>query len=179
MFLSRFQPPVNMPKYSSEMNPSLWLQDHYHACRASGADNDIFIIHNLSLFLADSARAWLEHLSSNRIHSWLDLREISIGNFQAVSQQCIKSPANIIVAFFFETTCESLVHKLGCKHPRTTEELIDITMSHASGEEVVCVIFDPLRARGSGRRPPTEAPPTIPKRIRRTRNGHMPNFSPP
>ena len=31
------------------------------------ADNDDFIIHNVPLFLADSARAWLEHLLSNAI----------------------------------------------------------------------------------------------------------------
>jgi hypothetical protein len=31
---------------------------------------------------------------------------------------------------------------LGCKHPRTTNELLEITSSHASGEEAVEVIFD-------------------------------------
>ena len=49
---------------------------------------------------------------------------------------------NIIGAFLFGTTCESLVHKLGCKGPQTTKELIDITTSHASGKEAVGVIFD-------------------------------------
>jgi len=41
-------------------------------------------------------------------------------------------------------TCEFLVHKLGRKGPRTTKELLDITTSHASGEEAVGVIFDHL-----------------------------------
>ena len=45
-------------------------------------DNDDFIIRNLPLFLADSARAWLEHLPSNAIQSWADLKEIFVGNFQ-------------------------------------------------------------------------------------------------
>ena len=40
------------------------------------------------------------------------------------------------------TTCESLVHKLGCRGPRTTKELLDIATSHASGEEAVGAIFD-------------------------------------
>jgi hypothetical protein len=44
------------------------------------------------------------------------------------------------------TTCESLVHKLGCKGLWTTKELLDIT-SHASGEEVVRVVFDHPRGK--------------------------------
>ena len=48
-------------------NPGLWLEDYWLTYQAGGADNDDFIIHNLPLFLADSARAWLEHLSSNAI----------------------------------------------------------------------------------------------------------------
>ena len=47
------------------------------------------------------------------------------------------------------TTCESLFHKLGRKGPRTTKEILDITTSHASGEEVVGVIFD--RSKGKAR----------------------------
>jgi hypothetical protein len=44
-------------------------------------DDDRFIIHNLSLFLANSARAWLEHLLACRIHNWADLIKIFVGNF--------------------------------------------------------------------------------------------------
>ena len=47
-------------------------------------------------------------------------------------------------------TCESLVHKLGHKGPRTTKELLDIATSHASGEEAVGAIFD--RLEGKARR---------------------------
>ena len=53
-------------------------------------DNDDFIIRNLPLFLADSTRAWLEHLPSNAIQSWADLREIFVGNFQGI----YKHPGN-------------------------------------------------------------------------------------
>ena len=42
------------------------------------------------------------------------------------------------------TTCESLVHKLGCKGLQTTKELLDIATSHTLGEEVVGAIFDRL-----------------------------------
>ena len=50
----------------------------------------------------------------------------------------------MIGAFLSGTTCESLVHKLGRRSPRTTKELLDIATSHASGEEAVGAIFDRL-----------------------------------
>jgi phosphoglucomutase len=49
---------------------------------------------------------------------------------------------DVIRAFLSGTTCESLVHKLGRNHPRTTKELLNIATSHASGEEVIGAIFD-------------------------------------
>ena len=52
------------------------------------------------------------------------------------SRQCNELPnvadTDVIGAFLSGTTCESLVHKLGCKGPRTTKELLDIATSHAS-----------------------------------------------
>ena len=51
---------------------------------------------------------------------------------------------DVIGAFLSRTTCESLVHKLGRKGPRTTKELLDIATSHASGEEAVGAIFNHL-----------------------------------
>jgi hypothetical protein len=44
------------------MNPKLWLDDYHLACQLGGVDDDRFIICNLPLFLADSVKAWLEHL---------------------------------------------------------------------------------------------------------------------
>jgi hypothetical protein len=63
------------------MNPGLWLEDYWLVCQAGGANGDAFIIHNLPLYLADSACTWLEHLSSNKIRCWADLKEIFVGNF--------------------------------------------------------------------------------------------------
>ena len=71
------------------MNPELWLKDYRLACQDGGADNDYFIIRNLPLFLANSARTWLKHLP-NRIQSWADLKEFFVGNFQAT----YKRPGN-------------------------------------------------------------------------------------
>jgi hypothetical protein len=68
--------------YSRETNLGLWLEDYRLASKAGGAYNDYFIIRNLPLFLADSARTWLEHLPPNRIQSWVDLKEIFVGNLQ-------------------------------------------------------------------------------------------------
>jgi hypothetical protein len=51
------------------------------ACQASHADGDVFIICNLPLYHADSARTWLEHLPPNEIRCWADLKEIFVGNF--------------------------------------------------------------------------------------------------
>lgn len=81
-FPQRYRAPTNMLKYSRESNPGLWLEDYRLTCQAGGADNDNFIIRNLPLYLADSARTWLEHLPPNSIQDWTDLREIFVGNFQ-------------------------------------------------------------------------------------------------
>ena len=77
-----------------------------------------------------------------RNHSWVHPR---------FSRQCNELPnvvdADVIGAFLSRTTCESLVHKLGCKGPQTTKELLNITTSHASGEEAVGAIFNRLKGK--------------------------------
>ena len=65
-----------------ETNPKLWLADYRLACQLGGADDDLLIICNLPLHLADSARAWLEHLLERMIHGWADLVRIFVRNFQ-------------------------------------------------------------------------------------------------
>ena len=54
-FPPRYRPPTNIPKYSGETNPELWLKDYRLAYQADGMDNYDFIIRNLPLFLVDSA----------------------------------------------------------------------------------------------------------------------------
>ena len=82
---------MNVPKYSRETNPSLWLEDYRLTCRASGTDNDYFIICNLPIFLANSARTWMEHLPPNQIQSWSGLKKIFMGNFQG-TYTCPRNP---------------------------------------------------------------------------------------
>jgi hypothetical protein len=68
-FPAWFWQAANVTKYSGETNPELWLDDYRLACQLGGADDNRFMIRNLPLFLADSARAWLEHLLARRIHN--------------------------------------------------------------------------------------------------------------
>ena len=78
---ARYRPPANITRYVGETDPGLWLEDYRLACCTGGAQSDGFIIRNLPLYLADSARTWLEHLPSDRIACWEDLKEIFVGNF--------------------------------------------------------------------------------------------------
>ena len=62
------------------------------------------------------------------------------------SQRCNSLPnvidADVINLFLSGTTCKSLIHKLGCLKPRTTHDLLDITMNHTSSEEAVRAVFN-------------------------------------
>jgi hypothetical protein len=44
---------------------------------------------------------------------------------------------DVISAFWSGMTCHTLVHELGCDQLKTSKELLDITIRHASGEEAV------------------------------------------
>ena len=47
----------------------------------------------------------------------------------------------MIGGFISSTTNEALVHELGRNKPRTTWELLDLTTSHAFGEEAIRANF--------------------------------------
>jgi hypothetical protein len=51
----------------SKTNPSVWLEDYRPVCRAGWVDNDLLIIQFLPIYLADTSRAWLNHLLRNSI----------------------------------------------------------------------------------------------------------------
>jgi len=72
------------------MDPNVWLEDYRLACRAGGATDDLFVIQYLPIYLADSARAWLEYLPPCCIHTWADLKQIFVCNFQGI----YKHPGN-------------------------------------------------------------------------------------
>jgi hypothetical protein len=56
-FPRRFRAPSNVTKYNIKTNPSVWLEDYCVACRAGGANDDLFIIQFLPIYLVESARA--------------------------------------------------------------------------------------------------------------------------
>ena len=72
----------NIVKYFGDTNAAVWLEDFCFAYRAGGADDDLFIIQYLLLYLTENTQAWLEHLPADSIHSWADFNRIFIGNFQ-------------------------------------------------------------------------------------------------
>ena len=58
---------------------------------------------------------------------------------------------NVISAFLFGTTCESLIHKLGCLKPRTTRDLLHVATNHDSSEEAVRAVFSGGRDKGKAK----------------------------
>jgi hypothetical protein len=81
-FPKHFWAPNNIVQYDGKTNPSSWLEDDHIACREGGADDDLFIIQFLPIYLVDTARTWLDHLPKNLIYFWEDLKEIFTGNVQ-------------------------------------------------------------------------------------------------
>ena len=69
--------------------------------------------------------------------------------------------ADIISAFLSGTTCESLIHKLGCLKPQTTHDLLDTAMNHASGEEAVRVVFNGGWDKGKAKRKVQDEGPSM------------------
>jgi hypothetical protein len=70
----------NIVKYDGKINPRIWQEDYRLTCRVGGADEDFFIIQFLPIYLADSARAQLDHLPRNAFDSWEDLKETFTSN---------------------------------------------------------------------------------------------------
>jgi hypothetical protein len=67
VFPKHFRVPNSIIKYDGKTNRIVWLEDYNLACRAGGADSDLFIIQFLPIYLADTSRAWLNHLPRNSI----------------------------------------------------------------------------------------------------------------
>ena len=58
---------------------------------------------------------------------------------------------DVVSAFLFGTACKSLIHKIGCVKPRTTHDLLNIAMNHASGEDAVGAVFSGGQDRGKAK----------------------------
>jgi hypothetical protein len=77
-----FWVPNNVIKYDGKTNPNVWLEDYRPACRMGGADNDLFIIQFLPVYLANTTRVRLDHFARNSIDCWEDLKGIFTIIFQ-------------------------------------------------------------------------------------------------
>jgi hypothetical protein len=76
--------PNNIVKYDGKTNPSVWIEHYHLACRAGGADSNLFIIQFLPIYLADTSRSWLYHLPNDSIDGWEDLKEVFTGNLKGI-----------------------------------------------------------------------------------------------
>jgi hypothetical protein len=54
------------------------------ACSAGRVNGDLFIVLFLPIYMADTTRAWLDHLPKNSIDCWEDLKEIFTDNIQGM-----------------------------------------------------------------------------------------------
>lgn len=72
---------MNITKYDGMTNPGVWLEDYRLACHMEGTKDDPLIIQFLPIHLVEGARAWLEHMPSNIINDWADLKKAFVGNF--------------------------------------------------------------------------------------------------
>jgi hypothetical protein len=82
-----FRASSNVIKYDGKTNLGIWLDDYRLACLAGGVDDDLFVIRFLPIYIANTTRAWLDHLPRNSIDSSEDLKETFIGNFQGTYVQ--------------------------------------------------------------------------------------------
>jgi hypothetical protein len=80
--LSIFECPIMSSSTMAKPTPSVWLEDYRLMCRAGGVEDDLFIIQFLLIYLADTAKAWLDHLPKNSIDCSEDLKEIYTRIFQ-------------------------------------------------------------------------------------------------
>jgi hypothetical protein len=62
-----------------------------------------------------------------------------------LSWKCHELPkvgdADVISAFWFSTSCRTLVHELSRDQPKTTKELLHMSTLHATIEEAVGAVF--------------------------------------
>jgi hypothetical protein len=54
-FPMRFHAPLYIVKYYEDTNPAIWLEDFFLTYQVGGADDDLFIIQYLPLYIAESA----------------------------------------------------------------------------------------------------------------------------
>ena len=69
-----FKPPSDIAKYTGAEDPKQWLEDFDTRIRVIAGGTRTTAIQCMSLYLADSARAWLRGLLAESIRTWSELR---------------------------------------------------------------------------------------------------------
>jgi hypothetical protein len=73
-------------KFNGQQDPRIWLDDFITAVTISGGSRDN-ALQLLSLHLKDNARAWLNNLAPDSIHSWEEFWQAFIANFRGTSRR--------------------------------------------------------------------------------------------
>jgi hypothetical protein len=73
-FPKHFWAPNYIVKYDGKTNPSVWLVVYHLACMVGGRIATYFSF-------SSSQSTWLDHLPTDSINCWEDLKEIFTGNF--------------------------------------------------------------------------------------------------
>ena len=68
----------------------------------------------------------------------------------------------------------SLIHKLDCLKPRTTRDLLDIAMNHASGEEAIGAVFSEGWDKGKAKREDQGEGPSMQRGKKNKKNRRQP-----
>ena len=69
-----FKPPSDIAKYTGAEDPKQWLEDFDTRIRVLTGGTRTTAMQCMSLYLADSARAWLRGLPAESIRTWSELR---------------------------------------------------------------------------------------------------------
>ena len=75
--------PVGFNKYDGKTPPQQWLRVYSQAIEVANG-SDITKVAYFPLALESAQLLWLESLPPNSIHSWEDMRQVFIDNFQRV-----------------------------------------------------------------------------------------------
>jgi hypothetical protein len=151
-FPARFRAPTTITKYSGETRPELWLAYYRLACQLGGMDDDNLIIRNLSLFLSDATRAWLEHLPPAQISDWDNLVKAFAGNFQGTY---VRPGNSWDLRSYRQQPGESLREYIR-RFPKQRTELPNITDSDVIGAFLAGTTCRDLLSK-LGRKTPTKA----------------------
>jgi hypothetical protein len=73
-------------KFNRQQDPQIWLDEFITAVTISSGSRDN-ALQLLSLHLMDNARAWLNNLAPDSIHSWEEFRQAFIANFRGTSRR--------------------------------------------------------------------------------------------